>query len=291
MNGFQHVLFPVDFSSRCVATVPFVKEMAAKFRPALTLIHVVGFPMHLYGSEPPSSGEAWDAFAQWYRTGERHLARFRSEHFADVPSVKTVCQWGSPGDGIIAYAEKNGADFIMLPTHGETGFRSFLLGSTTARVLHRAACPVWTGAHLDTEPASDHVQIRKILCAVDLERDSLHVIRAAAELARNLGAEVRLVHCVPAPEDGPTEQFVSEFDRLLADSALQALTRLQAEAGTSFEVSMAGGRVSKVVHNAALAHQADLTIIGRGHVQAAFSRLRTNAYAIIRDAPCPVISL
>ena len=36
---------------------------------------------------------------------------------------------------------------------------------------------------------------------------------------------------------------------------------------------------------------ADLVVIGRGHTHAPLSRLRTNAYAIVREAPCPVLSL
>jgi nucleotide-binding universal stress UspA family protein len=51
------------------------------------------------------------------------------------------------------------------------------------------------------------------------------------------------------------------------------------------------GPVSKVVQAAAAHHQADLIIIGHGKVHGALGRLRTNAYTIIRDASCPVLSL
>jgi nucleotide-binding universal stress UspA family protein len=56
-------------------------------------------------------------------------------------------------------------------------------------------------------------------------------------------------------------------------------------------VSLGAGSVSKVVRDAAVANETDLIVIGRGHLQTPFSLLRTNAHAIIRDAPCPVISL
>jgi nucleotide-binding universal stress UspA family protein len=39
-----------------------------------------------------------------------------------------------------------------------------------------------------------------------------------------------------------------------------------------------------------LHHNADLVVIGRGKLQEALGRLRTNAYAIIRQSPCPVVS-
>jgi nucleotide-binding universal stress UspA family protein len=40
-----------------------------------------------------------------------------------------------------------------------------------------------------------------------------------------------------------------------------------------------------------LAEQADLVIIGRGHADRALGRLRSHTYNIIRNAPCPVISV
>jgi hypothetical protein len=36
---------------------------------------------------------------------------------------------------------------------------------------------------------------------------------------------------------------------------------------------------------------ADLLVIGRGSAAGMFGRLRTNAYAIIRQSPCPVVSV
>jgi nucleotide-binding universal stress UspA family protein len=66
---------------------------------------------------------------------------------------------------------------------------------------------------------------------------------------------------------------------------------LQAEAGTKFEVCFLGGRVARAVSQAAIGHNADLIVIGRGVIQKKLGRLRSDAYSIIREAPCPVISI
>jgi len=49
------------------------------------------------------------------------------------------------------------------------------------------------------------------------------------------------------------------------------------------------GEVSKAVRAAAGRLNADLVVIGRGAADNA--RLRTNAYGIIRESPCPVVSV
>jgi nucleotide-binding universal stress UspA family protein len=45
------------------------------------------------------------------------------------------------------------------------------------------------------------------------------------------------------------------------------------------------------VREYALRTQADLVVIGRGHTQRALGRLRTHAYSILRNSPCPVLSI
>jgi nucleotide-binding universal stress UspA family protein len=294
MNAFQRIVFPVDFSPGCEATVPFVKEMVRKNNAALSLLHVVEFPFYAYGGVMTESPVAWESFEENYRTGLQNLSNFACLHFGDLvktTDVGTVCDRGDPGYAILALAEKSEADLIMMPTHGEGAFRSFLVGSATVRVLHRAPCAVWTGAHLESGSASAHPDVKRILCALDLERESAHVLARALQLAETFSAEVSLVHCVPVPEAVPAEDFLSEFDRFLADSAREKIAKIQADAGTDLALFLKGGRIAAVVRDAALQQGADLIVIGRGHTHAPFSRLRTNAYAIVREAPCPVLSL
>jgi nucleotide-binding universal stress UspA family protein len=290
MSGFSHILFPVDFSDRCVSAIPHVKEMMRRHNSKLTLLHVVEVPIAWYGAMQAEWAFAGESPVGLIADGQEDLKRFRDEHFADSGCVQMICEFGAPARAIVADAENIGADLIMMPTHGEGPFRSFLLGSVTTSVLHRAHCPVWTAAHLEDHSA-EHVEVKKILCALDLEKESARVLKYAAELGTKLGAEVRLVHSVPPPQAATMEQFNYDFEHFLSDSAKNRAAALQKEVGTSFELTLEAGSVADVVKEAASWHTADLIVIGRGHVQAPFAGLRTNAHAIIRTAPCPVLSL
>jgi len=66
---------------------------------------------------------------------------------------------------------------------------------------------------------------------------------------------------------------------------------VQCEADTSLETIVEGGDVAPVVRRAAEENQADLVVIGRGVLQELFGRMRTHVYSVIREAPCPVISV
>ena len=58
------------------------------------------------------------------------------KEFADL-NVDRVAEIGDPAETITRYAHTQGADLIMMPTHGYGPFRSLLLGSVTAKVLAR----------------------------------------------------------------------------------------------------------------------------------------------------------
>jgi nucleotide-binding universal stress UspA family protein len=64
---------------------------------------------------------------------------------------------------------------------------------------------------------------------------------------------------------------------------------LQRAAGTAGQIYVSSGVPAKVVAQAAREFDADLLVIGRH--SGAGMYLHQNAYAILRDSPCPVISI
>jgi nucleotide-binding universal stress UspA family protein len=136
-----------------------------------------------------------------------------------------------------------------------------------------------------------HLPARNILVAVDRGAEQAPVLRRAVDLAKELGAGLRLVHAVPGAERQLADTGGDEFGLFLLDAARKDMAKLQAEAGTNLEASVVAGATGKVVHQVALEHQADLLIIGRGVMHDTFGRLRTSSYEIIRQSPCPVLSL
>jgi hypothetical protein len=65
--------------------------------------------------------------------------------------VTAAIETGSPADRIVAYAQRIGAEVVVLGAHGRTGFTRALLGSVAERVARTASCPVMT---VPREPAA-----------------------------------------------------------------------------------------------------------------------------------------
>jgi nucleotide-binding universal stress UspA family protein len=217
------------------------------------------------------------------------MDRFLEREFSSMSAIGQVAQ-GDAAQQIADYAGNGSIDLIMMPTHGYGFFRALLLGSVSAKVLHDAHCPVWTGVHAPQMTAHPSQRWHHMLCAVDTEMRDASVLKWASEFAEEQGTELRLVHAVRGANPMDKENDPGLY-QLLFDTARDQIAKLQAEAGTNLDVCLMGGSSERVVHRAAIGHEADLITIGRGTIQKPLGRLRSNAYSIIREAPCPVISI
>jgi nucleotide-binding universal stress UspA family protein len=287
MRAFQKILFPVDMSDSSTVTAPFVDAMARRYNADLTLLHVLQMPSGLipdwYGGAVPviDTAAVWEAeseAAREYLTGSFEGLR-----------VQRVVTEGDVAQAIERYARENGTDLIMMPTHGYGLFRTLLLGSVTAKVLHDSSCPVWTGVHVENAPAVSP-ELATILCAVDRTEDSIATMRFACRLAHDHQANLFLVHAIPGAEVAPEKYFDTDLRQYLEDDARKTIAHLQHSAGVHAPLCLGAGEAAHVVRDSALGHSADLVVIGRGRATRTLGRLRSNVYSIIREAPCPVIS-
>jgi nucleotide-binding universal stress UspA family protein len=289
MPRFESILFPVDFSERSRAAAPFVLSMAQRYKAKVVALHALQPPPPLYAGMNTVYPEVYD-FEGLAADLRAELEKFTD---AELPKVdcKCVVEMGDPAAVITEYAENQNMGLIAMPTHGYGAFRRALLGSVTAKVLHDAKIPVWTAAHAPEPSHRAHPQPRYILCALDLKPESRHTLEYALELAADTQASVELVHIAPEGEVGP-DATESRLHELLVDTARSKLVKIQEAAGaTDIEMVLAGGSVADMVRNVAMRKRADLIVIGRGCIQHGRGRLRANAYAIIREAPCPVMSV
>ena len=288
MRAFQKILFPIDMSDSCTATAPFVEAMAKKYNAEVTLLHALEMPSGVipdwYGGTIP----VVDTSAIWQAETEAAQS-YLTNKFQGL-KVRRVVVEGDVAQTIDDYARENGTDLIMMPTHGYGLFRALLLGSVTAKVLHDTPCPVWTGVHVEDAPAASP-EFATIMCAVDRTEDSILTMRFACRLAHDNQASLFLVHAIPGAEVAPEKYFDSDLRQYLEQDARKTIAQLQESAGLAAPLCLGAGEVSHAVRDAALGHSADLVVIGRGRATRTLGRLRSNVYSIIRDAPCPVISV
>lgn len=265
MLSIANILVPVVFSERCAWAARFAARLAKEFGSQLLVLNV-GPENHL-----------------------KDLEAFVSNEVAGIPHKLVVID-GDPADRIVEFAREYKADLIVMPTyHGR--YRAFLVGSVTAKVLHDVECPVLTGVHRPAESPRIPDAFRNVVCGLDDAPGCVSLFRWARELTTIIGARLRLVHAIPAVDEISENRGEIEVRRYLLNEAKKHFNARFAAESEQPPIDLRGGGIARLIRETALASEADLVVIGRGHADRALGRLRTNTYAVIRNSPCPVVSV
>ena len=288
MTTIQNILFPVDFSPSCVAMAAYVKRAAAIFRAKVTLLHV--FDLYSHDAFQLYVRPISEVAEEQQKVARDRLGSFLTSEFP-VGESPRILMSGNAATQIAHLARTKGFDLITMPTHAGF-FRRTLLGSTTAKVLNDADCPVMTTQHAETISPRP-LEHRQWVCAIGLNADSERVLRYSSQITETVHANLRLVHVIPARGPGlpiqlDLQERVQSAER---EAASRRIEQLQKSAGSHALATIAIGPVKDMLTEEARKLRADVLMIGRSPQSGALGRLRDLSYAVVRDAPCPVLSV
>lgn len=265
MFHFQRVLFPVDFSHQCGAMLPYIADLANRFRADLNFLHVV---------------EDGEDLEKLRRERSLELAAFA----ARIPAGRYCPQmvaYGKPGQAVARYAKTCGIDIVALPAKDR-----WAQDSVIEDVLRQVSCAVWTGS----AAGNPHTRWSPVVCAVDLESGSEQVISYASALADAFHANLIVVHAV----SDVAESSWRRSSRLPAASSRRGgqrkLEKLLQDLNVSAEPVVQTGSVEDVVGFVTEHTRAELLVVGRGTQARAEGSLGAHAYGLVTSSQCPVVS-
>ncbi len=141
------ILIPTDFSEDAERAIHTARALlappsAVASEIRLILLHAFNLPIEYtaYGPIPTSVHYLQDTGLD----AERRLQEMTDRLTAEGLTVDWVAREGDPSVVIVEEAERRQADLIAMGTHGRSGLRHLLLGSTAERVVQHAKCPVMT---------------------------------------------------------------------------------------------------------------------------------------------------
>ena len=265
----SNILVPVNFSKRSARAASFALKLAHRFDAKVTLLHV----------EKPIEGDTYWTIetARWAKEQIAHLL-FETKGKSDVQRIVSLNS--DIAEEILRVAANTGADLIVMPTRGAGAIRRALLGSVAAKVLRDATCPVWTSAHVELEPTTNPLKPARILCAANsVTDDARSVTRDSRALmwASHLASELSgSLYVAWSPES--------------ASETREEVDRLERAYQISAEQVAAAGNVPRALHRAAAAIRSDVLVISR-NFGAATEESGLDMYQVVRESPCPVVSM
>ena len=197
------ILVPIDFSDRSKKALEVASAFAALFGGKVT-----PFYSHLPISEldePYALGMSTKMYQKFDEIEETLIGRVKEtsekivdKHYLADPLVSI----GNAAQGIIDTAEEY--DYVIMSSHGRTGFSRFLLGSVAEKVLRLCSKPV-----MIVENDSDVGEFKKILVTTDFSENSIQAFPYAVDIAKRTQAEVELLHILSFDQFEESEKDLS----------------------------------------------------------------------------------
>ncbi len=161
----ERILVGCDFSPDSRLAFDYALSLAQEFQTRLYLAHVIKPDSRIWFSasdyimmkegdfegwtkekrgelEKETPDETWNKQGAFYKKLQNQLADLVPEESRNWCSPETVILEGHAYQELLRYAERIRADLIVLGVRGHSMLESFLIGSTTDRVISRAFCPV-----------------------------------------------------------------------------------------------------------------------------------------------------
>jgi nucleotide-binding universal stress UspA family protein len=143
MKQVKKILFPIDFASNFEPLVPWVSTLAGKFEATVYVLFVAQDLAHFASFYVPH-GNIEEFQQQAIDSATKRMAAAVEEFGKKFPKVETRVELGVPAEKILAFAEKEKIDLIVMGAHGRSGLERAIFGSVANKVVKSAPCPVLT---------------------------------------------------------------------------------------------------------------------------------------------------
>jgi nucleotide-binding universal stress UspA family protein len=295
MTALRSILCPVDFSDQSRSALRWAGALGRRHRSHLTVLSAID-PLL---AEAARMRLGMDLARSDIDPALREFVEGTWPDEASRPAnVKYDIRIGNAPDVILAAAASVAPDLIVMGTHGLGGFRKWLIGSTTERVLRRTRTPLLAVPPSAPEPAfageaAAVPQLGAIVAATDFSETSLRALRWAADLAQEFGSPLFALHIVEPLVVAPQWQaYVEQADETRIADARARLQSATAQLGAAVrrEALVVSGLAADSIASAAEERHAGLIVMGLASSPAPFgSQPGSIAYRVLTLAKTPVL--
>lgn len=143
MKAIKTILFATDFSDSSNEAFSYALSFARSFNARLFLLHVISEPVDMRGFYVPHI--SFDSLeSEIIASAKKMLSDFCSVNLKESDDYAFDVVSGVPFQKIIAVAEQEHADLIVVGTHGRGGLDHLLFGSNAEKIVRKSSVPVLT---------------------------------------------------------------------------------------------------------------------------------------------------
>ncbi len=198
----------------------------------------------------------------------------------------------SPGEGIVAAAQKMKPDIIIVGTHGRRGLARTILGSVAERILRTVGVPVLVVTRHAKPPPKERAFARALV-AVDDSEHAKTALAFAVQLAKRLGTRLTLCSVVDLSGLEATPAGVYSYEPSLHTAAVNLSRCVKSTTGLGpflDDEVVIKGEPSAAIEHTAMQRNCDLIVVG-SHSRQGLRRALEGSVAetLARTSAVPVL--
>ena len=211
----KKILVPVDFSNHSEYALEVASAFAKKYDAEIILLHMLGLSESVLTK---NEGQEVAEAMYYMKLAEKRFKTLESKAYLEGVLVSEIVQNYKDFNEINEVAKDQGADLIVMGSHGSKGISEVFVGSNTEKVVRTSEVPVL----VIKEQISDF-KVHKVVFACDFKTENILAYRKAMRLFQRLGTAVDLVHVnVPSTAFKSTTDIEKRAEEFLAIADFEA---------------------------------------------------------------------
>lgn len=283
---FRRILVATDFSEGARGALEYALMVARRFKSKVYLAHVI--PSQVFHFVSPESSVDAIQKAKAFASGE--LRRWiDAAAMSDVEHEELLIE-GQVWPVLQELIRSHDIDLLAMGTHGRTSQKKLLLGAVAEEVFRLAECPILSvGPEVRLE-AGKKTKLQRLLYTTNFKPHAERAASMAFALERAHRAKLTVLHV--AEEGGDPSLEGHEIVRDFLVKRLKKVIPAACKDVCEPEFLVRFGEATEEILRTAAEQDTDLLVLGLRAGRGLAGQLPSaTAYELVRQAPCPVLTL
>ena len=195
----KKIIVPIDFSEHSEYALKTAAILAQKHNAEILALHM----LELSNAVLTSATDSQQSETVFYlKLAEKRFSSFLDKSYLKNIKVTPIVKHFKVFSEVNEVAAENGADLIVMGSHGTDGLKEIFVGSNAEKVVRNADIPV-----LVIKQEIKNFKVDRFAFACDFQEESLGAFQKAKQFAELLSAELELVYI-----NTPGDDFLSHKD-------------------------------------------------------------------------------
>lgn len=195
----KKIIIPVDFSEHSEYALEGAARLAKKFDSELLVLHMLELSNMMYST---TVLEQQEEVVFYLKLAEQKFNKFLDRPYLKGIKMTPIIKHYKVFSEVNAIAKNHNADLVVMGSHGSSGFKEFVIGSNTEKVIRHSDIPV-----LAIKNKLHSVNFSKMIFITNFNREMTDVFIQAKAIANIFDAKLKLLYV-----NTPTDRFLSTLE-------------------------------------------------------------------------------